>query len=200
MNDFWSPIVTAVVSGIATAVVWAILLGFWWWTRNRVLEKEIRASLSKVGLATWATQPSLAQPATTYTGFLLHNETHVAVTIREVSFLLNGPQVCRFTLLPYGPGQTLSEQLAEADRRGFVELRPWTEGRWGCSAEHGDYATQLVQGKEASACRIEAHYLTLFGKPRRITVDITPTENPVVGHLWSSIAKQGLRMTAVSAS
>ena len=91
------------------------------------------------------------------------------------------------------PGEWCAKEvlghIIEADRRGFVELRPWTDGRWGSVDMPGGLGITAFQDRRAVACRIEAQFPTLLGRPRLISVEIPADENPLIDQMWKLIAK-----------
>ncbi len=184
MNDFLIAIGTAIVSGIAVALVWAGMLALWSRSRNRALEKEIRESLSRIGIRHWVADPSAPSghiPPITMVGVTVHNDTDVAVTIRGVLLVLTENETLHLNP-PDGN---------DDDRHGFVELRPWTDGSWGSPYGRGAYPLSTFCNRDVIACRIEAHYLTLFGKPKRLRVEIPrDARGGTIGGLWKLLSGQ----------
>lgn len=170
-----------IVQGIITAVTWALLVWVFAKVRDTQLKGHVRESLSNIGGAVWADEKTRVK----YNGLVIHNDTHIPVTIRGVKVMFEPSSVGRvdsLTLNPMGPGESLYTSRTEADVRNFVELPAFTSGRWGTLAELGTHAPMFdPKIVRIVGCCITAHYLTLFKSPKVIEVEISDSHPMVKG-------------------
>lgn len=163
-NAFWS-FAEPIVAGTVTAVVWVGLVWLIARVRDKNLEGQVRKSLSEWGVSV----------RKEHVGVIVHNDTHVPIVIREVKMrsLFGEPRPVSFLILDHaGPGEQFSLDIesTDADSRNFVELPAFTSGVWGTPNRPLPCFGPAIR---YTACRITAHYLTLFKTPRVITVEVS---------------------------
>lgn len=174
MSEFWNNVVSGIVSGIATAVVWVAIIWVINATRNKIVERGLRKTLSRIG-SSYGDEGF---------GVTLKNELPYPIIVRDVTLLTGKPD--------YGFGLHFIEPLADFliqekktkkpmtfntqivgrkiqpvfTSHGFVELPPYTGGTW--QLPTGFYVDN-PDSKPAS-CRATIEYKTLLGSPKLIIV------------------------------
>ena len=170
MNDFTS----SILSGLTTALVWAMLLWLINLFRNLHIEHVLRSSLCRIGV-TYGDEGF---------GATVKNETRIPIIVRDVIFLLKDPEQ-GIDLIYKCPTRELlitekrtkkpmkfntttrkRELRGEATAQGFVELPPYTGSVW--QLDTGFYFENLTLVPTGARATVE--YKTFLGNPKLIVV------------------------------
>ena len=175
-------VLVGVVTGVTGAAVWALIVWRHSEYRSRQIEKQIKWWLSRPSFATW-TPKNGARRA----GLVFYNGTHVPVTIRSVRFIMSNP-VLNFSLDAHGPSKKLGDQLKAGDEYGFMEMQPWTHARWGTELVVTNTFV-MYRGVTVESCQIEAQYVTMLNRPKRVPINIPADKCPTVTQAWEMIVR-----------
>jgi len=170
MNEFTS----SILSGLTTALVWAVLLWLLNWCRNFRVERALRSSLCRIG--------------TSYGdigfGISLKNETHIPIIVRDATLLTKDSEQgidLRYNQPTHDflfiekknkkpmtfKTRTMGQNLQpETTAHGFVELPPYTGGIWKLDVEFFLNNPDLVP----TSARATVEYKTFLGNPKLIIV------------------------------
>ena len=170
MNDFSS----SILSGLTTAVVWAVLLWFINIFRNLHIEHTLRSSLCRIGV-------SYGDEGF---GATVKNETRVPIIVRDVTFLLKDPEQGIDLIYKYPTHEFLitekrtkkplqfntttrkRELRRKTTAQGFAELPPYTGSVW--QLDTGFYFENLDLIPIGARATIE--YKTFLGNPKLFVV------------------------------
>lgn len=167
-------ILPSIVSGLTTAILWALLLWLVNTGRNLIVEKKLRKALSRIG----------THYGDEGFGVIIKNETNIPILIRDVTLLTEKSEegiglqyhepIADFLIAEKRtkkPQQfntkTRSKRLnAVLTPHGFVELPPYTGGVW--QLDPGFYF-ENPELKPVS-CRATVEYKTFLKNPKLIIV------------------------------
>ena len=170
MNEFCN----SIVSGLTSAVLWAVLLWIVNLGRNEWIERQLRTSMCRIG----------TQSGDEGFGVTLKNETRIPVLVRDATFLTKDPEqgigllytqptseyliVEKRTRKPMTfntktRGRTLKGEITP---HGFVELPPYTGGVWKLDPAFYFENPDLVP----ISARATIEYKTFLGNPKLIIV------------------------------
>lgn len=180
MNEF----AASILSGVTTAVVWAVLLWVANLVRNIRVERTLRSSLSRIG--------------TSYGdegfGATVKNETRISILVRDVTFLLDDPAkgidllykcpTHEFLITEKRTKKPMTfntqtrgrEVKRETTPHGFVELPPYTGGIWQLDPGFYFKNTELVP----IGARATVEYKTFLGNPKLIVVRTTEASSKLI--------------------
>ena len=170
MNEFTS----SILSGLTTALVWAVLLWLINLFRNLHIEHVLRSSLCRIGV-TFGDEGF---------GATVKNETRIPIIVRDVTFLLKDPEQGIDLIYKYPTHEFLitekrtkkpmrfntktrkRELRGETTAQGFAELPPYTGSIW--QLDTGFYFDNLDLVPTGARATVE--YKTFLGNPKMIVV------------------------------
>ena len=171
----WSSVVHGLASGLAVAAVLALVAAIYNYSRNKRLERRLRSAIAPRGI--WDSIYGV--------GITVDNATNVPVVVRSARLLREsgGSVVLNYfgpadgscsSPSPRFPEQGRGGSLAHdaAMERGWVELPPFGDGRWGLSME----ALKAPMCRDLDPIDVEVviEYRTLLASRRLITLNSPP--------------------------